>query len=534
MHQFDDFAFLDPDALQFGSARKAGRKALDLASIFASDYHIETSDTISYQATVLDAFGMPAYQSGHLLLTLSVNNHAHLLALSEEKISGFLPVSTAEPGFYQELNPSAESGFQAKDVVDLIRQTCDLWKLQSRLQLAITNRQYRFLNKKGKTLVIVNIDRCQWPTVNGSAEEVAFVSVAPLVGFDSHADKVRKALAGHPAAIEKSFFDKVNIQFDALLAQESLTDCTIRPELPALSAIKMLLAQSTQGMILHTRGIIEDIDTEFLHQYRVNLRKCRSLMKEFKKLVPEAILLEFNGFFKTLGKLTANVRDLDVYELMLEDWLRQANDADRKSLMPFVNFIHKRREEALADLLDYIKNPEYGRLIAAWQLFLAETEVASENQPTLTIDKVAAKRIKKCFDKLLRDGNELHADSPDEEFHTLRLDFKRLRYLLEYFTDIFASKDYLKLIKMIKKLQTILGDFQDITVQKEKMHHFAEELAKDKKVGYDTFMLLGQMSEKISGSHDDLKNRFIELFPALEAPEVMQVTNTLSEIKVGR
>ncbi|PIE44249.1 MAG: hypothetical protein CSA50_01325 [Gammaproteobacteria bacterium] len=534
MHQFDDFAFLDSDALQFSHDPTADQKTVDLAAILAGNYHIEATDPIVYQATVLDAFGMPAHRSAHLLLTLSLDESDHLFVFSEEQISGFLPVSSAEPGFYWELTPSPDSGFRAQAVVDLVRHTCDLWKLQARLRLTMTNRQFRLLNKKGKTRVIVNMDYCRWPNSDGASEATTFISVVPLIGFERDATKVRKTLAKHPGTIDQNFFRKVNPQLDAFLAQETLAACTLQADLPALSAIKMLLAQSTQGMVLHTKGTIKDVDTEFLHAYRVNLRKCRSLLKEFKKLIPAQVMLEFNDFFKTLGKLTADVRDLDVYQLMLEEWLRRLNDSDAQSLLPFVDFIRQKRKAAIGVLLDYMQSPDYDKLITAWQHFLAESDNQSDSRSTVTIHQAAAKRVRKCFTKLLEDGSELDPDSPDEAFHRLRLDFKRLRYLLEYFTDIFAGKDYLKLIKMIKKLQSILGDFQDTTVQKEKMHQFSEQLAKDKTVGPDTFMLLGQMSERITGSHDELKNQFNELFPRLATPEVKQVIDSLSAIKVSQ
>ena len=36
-------------------------------------------------------------------------------------------------------------------------------------------------------------------------------------------------------------------------------------------------------------------------------------------------------------------------------------------------------------------------------------------------------------------------------------------------------------------MQTLLGDFQDISVQKARLHEFSDELALDKSVRHDTF-----------------------------------------------
>ena len=54
----------------------------------------------------------------------------------------------------------------------------------------------------------------------------------------------------------------------------------------------------------------------------------------------------------------------------------------------------------------------------------------------------------------------------------------------------------------------MLGDFQDITVQKSALHDFADELAKLKNVNHETFLALGQVTGEFTNQHDDLKHRF--------------------------
>ena len=51
--------------------------------------------------------------------------------------------------------------------------------------------------------------------------------------------------------------------------------------------------------------------------------------------------------------------------------------------------------------------------------------------------------------------------------HALRIECKKLRYLMEFFAELFPKKRVRQLIKSLKKLQTVLGNFNDYSVQKE-------------------------------------------------------------------
>ena len=61
-------------------------------------------------------------------------------------------------------------------------------------------------------------------------------------------------------------------------------------------------------------GTLDDVDSEFLHDLRVAVRRTRSLQRQFKAVYPER-LQHFRDEFKRIQAITGDLRDLDVYLL---------------------------------------------------------------------------------------------------------------------------------------------------------------------------------------------------------------------------
>jgi CHAD domain-containing protein len=68
------------------------------------------------------------------------------------------------------------------------------------------------------------------------------------------------------------------------------------------------------------------------------------------------------------------------------------------------------------------------------------------------------------------------AKSPPRALHRLRIDCKKLRYLLEFFISLYKADDTARIIKPLKRLQDNLGTFNDLDVQEHALLHFTDEL----------------------------------------------------------
>ena len=80
-------------------------------------------------------------------------------------------------------------------------------------------------------------------------------------------------------------------------------------------------------------GVRADIDSEFLHDYRVAVRRTRSALSQIKDVLPEDKVEHFKTEFGWLGQMTGPTRDLDVYLLQFEHLRNQLPEYMRDRLI---------------------------------------------------------------------------------------------------------------------------------------------------------------------------------------------------------
>ena len=85
--------------------------------------------------------------------------------------------------------------------------------------------------------------------------------------------------------------------------------------MPAAAAVAAVLTALLDTLEANVPGTIRDIDTEFLHDLRVAVRRTRSALKLAGDVLPGGWPRRFRPEFKWLGDLTTPTRDLDVYLL---------------------------------------------------------------------------------------------------------------------------------------------------------------------------------------------------------------------------
>ena len=88
----------------------------------------------------------------------------------------------------------------------------------------------------------------------------------------------------------------------------------------------------------------------------------------------------------------------------------------------------------------------------------------------------------------------------DEDLHNLRIDCKKLRYLLEFFTSLFPKTQMKLLIKQLKQLQDNLGDFNDLSVQQARLLEVAGELPADAPGTAKALVATGALPSLLAGT----------------------------------
>lgn len=216
---------------------------------------------------------------------------------------------------------------------------------------------------------------------------------------------------------------------------------------------------------LHEKGIIRDDDIEFLHQYRVSLRRCRALISLMKSLFLPRQKKMLNLTLKTLMQKTNQLRDLDVFLEQMDDYFSKLDHQYHQGLSCFFDALQHERETTYKAVKKWLKTENYEQQCQQVRGLLNELETTPGNKGHQKSKVFAQAIIWKHFQRVVTICDTLDSNSPDEQIHQLRICCKKLRYLLEYFTPLFAAKKTKAQIRHLKQLQDELGDFNDSSTQ---------------------------------------------------------------------
>ena len=144
--------------------------------------------------------------------------------------------------------------------------------------------------------------------------QVTLVRLQQLRGYERAYQKISAALADMSVGEQgiQALYVGLYPDMDTYQAKPEIKLGTTEPSIEvAADIIHTYFKVARQN----EEGVIADIDTEFLHDYRVSLRKIRSVVSLFKGVFSEDQTAELKRVFSDLMAPTGRVRDLDVYLL---------------------------------------------------------------------------------------------------------------------------------------------------------------------------------------------------------------------------
>jgi len=249
------------------------------------------------------------------------------------------------------------------------------------------------------------------------------------------------------------------------------------PDMPDEQALKYILLRLLEIMQQNTAGSIKGRDTEFMHDYRVAIRKIRVVLKQLNHLHPQAVSAEYKRFFSRLCKLSNPVRDLDVFLMQLENYKPDFEKSGWQELQPLRDYLLLLRAEAQNKLIEELKSSQYRKTIKQWRDYLGHS--ATENDAT---DK-SGKAVYELADELLWDinqqtlkqGKTITENSDAETLHNLRKTFKQLRYMTVFFSSLYPAVELRVLIQTLIDVQDNLGVFNDRHMQLNMVKAFIKQ-----------------------------------------------------------
>ena len=238
--------------------------------------------------------------------------------------------------------------------------------------------------------------------------------------------------------------------------------------MPAAEALQHILKNLTSVMHQNLDGVLEDIDSEFLHDFRVAVRRSRSLLGQPKGVLTAETTTALQTHLKTMGAITGDVRDLDVYLLKKSTYVDYVPDVLKPGILQLFRVLQRKRRTAKDRMLKAMAVDEFKAALAALDEFVnSDPSAHGDTAGHAPIGELAKTVIYNRYRRIIKKGRRITSRTADEKLHELRIDCKRLRYLLEFFTSVFPADQMKMLIKQLKRLQDNLGDFNDLCVQQD-------------------------------------------------------------------
>lgn len=304
-------------------------------------------------------------------------------------------------------------------------------------------------------------------------------------------------------------------------AGASTPSAELHHDLAAAEAMRRVHRVLLAAIRLNERGVRLDLDVEFLHELRVAVRRTRSLLGQVKRVFQSAHVEHWREELSWLGRLTGPVRDLDVFLGRLADPLLVPPE-EAAALAPLIDRLRQRRQAELGRLLAQLDTLRFTTLLAGWEDFLTRDDPATgrgkpAHRAEAPIAFVAGRRIDRLHARFVKRGRALRADSPPEDLHALRIEAKKLRYVLDSTKAVFDPVTVFALLPPLKLVQAALGDAQDCHVQRELVQHTALELAAAGMISTETLTLVARLDARLAAMAESARIRFAQHLPALLA-----------------
>jgi CHAD domain-containing protein len=473
----------------------------------------DTFDWLLYRAGLLLEY-VPARRGGELRLAAAANPDQSLVCQ---------PVTGWRPGSPHPVTDLPDDGPLAARIAAIVFPRALLPVAAVAGAVTVT----RLLNADGKTVArlilespaVVSADRPRLPPR---------LAITEVRGYPGQARRAARIVAQAPG-IQPA--DDA-ILTDALAAlgrrpgdYSSKIDAPVSEAMPAAESIAVILLRLLDTLEANVGGVIRDVDTEFLHDMRVSVRRTRAALKLLGGVlvaaaaVTEDELGRFTADFKWLGDLTTPTRDLDVHLLGFDGLAAGLVAARPEDLEPLRSFLHRRRSREYRALVRGLRSPRFEALTAEWRKTLLAARDAESIEPqgagpgrSGTTRELTADRTLRTFRRVARRGGAITPASPHESLHDLRKRCKELRYMLEFFAPLHDPATYGKVVSDLKRLQDCLGQFQDSEVQIAEIRTLAEAMLAADAAPAVTLLAMGEITSGIivrqGAARADFERRF--------------------------
>jgi CHAD domain-containing protein len=206
-------------------------------------------------------------------------------------------------------------------------------------------------------------------------------------------------------------------------------------------------------------------DIERVHQFRIGLRRLRSLVGSFRRLIASDLKSYLTAELDWIQAQTGSARDWDVLIVRSLQPLRLYLP-NETAITAMIGAAETLRGEAYVEIRGALDSSRYRafmlrvRDISDGGDFALPSDGESIDSP---VSDIASKLLRRRYRKLTR-LRAAAGQVNEREMHDLRISVKKLRYVAEFFRDLYPRKSTEKFINALISVQDCLGAVNDSVV----------------------------------------------------------------------
>ncbi|MFV9503471.1 MAG: CHAD domain-containing protein [Oscillochloridaceae bacterium umkhey_bin13] len=287
-----------------------------------------------------------------------------------------------------------------------------------------------------------------------AAEDGARAVAKADLWFNVFGESLRISLVADPAA-------------DALVPPAALSEDetpSLDPwfataEAPLAELGRVLLRRHLRRLRDAERDVRADKAMEAIHVLRVTTRRLRATLKLLASVYTAEDLRDFNRGLGRLARTAGAVRDRDV---LLADLRKHAKALPQPELAALTAAVQAERATAQRNLRTYLDSDRYAAFVRAFATAMNDPG-CWDNTPR--VRDLAGSMLWRHYEALRAyDRGGLPAE--EAQLHMMRIEGKRMRYLLELFSDTLGPQ-LDQAVKPLMAFQDHLGVLNDIAVARE-------------------------------------------------------------------
>jgi CHAD domain-containing protein len=229
-------------------------------------------------------------------------------------------------------------------------------------------------------------------------------------------------------------------------------------------------------MVAHEAGTRLGEDIEELHDMRVATRRMRAAFEVFQNAFEAKAVKKHLKGLKATGRALGRVRDLDVFMEKAQQYLDSVPQEQRTGLDPLLVLWENERQADREMMLEHLDSQDYVDFKRKFLEFVSKPGAGAKPIPETSphlVKHVVPVLIYTRLASVRAYGPMLEA-ATIEQLHSLRIEFKKLRYTLEFFREVLGEGTK-ALIEDVKILQDHLGDLNDADVACSILREFLDE-----------------------------------------------------------